>query len=165
MPTSHTSTCRMADVVRRTESPLIADLVAALRHLEHAAENPTTPDREAAHYQGNATTEQLATWVTGNADRIRAALDTITAPYRGQPELWPAGVTARFLTRIGMRGRDLADATVDIHDDQPAEDARSTARCRPCGWTKGNGLRFRTEVLAWAQEHADQCTALPNPTT
>jgi len=85
-----------------------------------------------------------------------AKTDAEPAPINQDP--WPAGVTARILTRIGLRSRDLADATVDIHDDD-----RSTARCRPCGWTKDHGLPYRAEVLAWAQDHADQCTALPNP--
>ena len=74
---------------------------------------------------------------------------------------WPAGVTARLLTRIGLRTDDPR-ATVDIHDDTTAD--RSTALCQPCGWTKNHGLTYRGQVLEWAQDHADHCTALPQPT-
>lgn len=77
---------------------------------------------------------------------------------------WPEGVTARFLTRTGIRMNHLA-ATVDIHDDdKTATHPRSRATCRPCGWTKDHGLPYRSDVLRYAQEHADQCTALPQPT-
>lgn len=75
---------------------------------------------------------------------------------------WPEGVTVRILTRVGLHLGNL-DATVDIHDDQPSRDARSTARCRPCGQDYDHGLTFRQQVLNWAQTHADQCTALPRP--
>lgn len=86
-----------------------------------------------------------------------AKADTNPTPINQAP--WPDGVTARLLTRIGMRSRDFADATVDIHDS----DARSIARCRPCGWTRDHGLPYRDQVLEQAREHAAECTALPNP--
>lgn len=76
---------------------------------------------------------------------------------------WPSGVTARLLTRAGILLRDTA-ATVDITDDPDGPNARSTARCRSCGWTKDHGLVYRAEVLKWAKEHADECIALPKPT-
>lgn len=90
-------------------------------------------------------------------DTDHTADDTITT------DPWPTGVTARFLTRVGMHSRYFINATVDIHDDPPATGARSTARCRPCGWTNDHGLSYRHEVIQRAQDHADNCTALPNP--
>lgn len=71
---------------------------------------------------------------------------------------WPEGITARFLTRGGILTGDRT-ATVDIHDTPH----RSVALCRPCGWTDDHHIDDRGKVLAAAQEHADQCTALPHP--
>lgn len=82
------------------------------------------------------------------------------APEDTGPKTWPDGVTARFLTRGAVLTRDR-NATVDIHDDH----VRSNAICRPCGWTKDHGITYRFQVLGWAQEHADQCTALAQPTS
>jgi hypothetical protein len=75
------------------------------------------------------------------------------------PEPWPAGVTARILTRGGILTNNQ-HATVDIHDTAH----RSTALCRPCGWSDDHGIDYRDKVLNTAQEHADQCTALAKPT-
>lgn len=97
----------------------------------------------------------LALAVKELADAAKADAATSARP----PAPWPADVTARFLTRYGQRYSDQ-HATVDIHDN----DTRSTARCLPCGWTKDRGLTYRSEVLAWAQDHADQCMALGQPT-
>ncbi|MFE1451987.1 hypothetical protein [Streptomyces olivaceoviridis] len=82
MTTMHTLDGQTINQVRTVESPLIAELVAAMRHLEHAAQAAGTPADEASHYSGRITTEQLGQWVLGNADRIRRALDRITAPYK-----------------------------------------------------------------------------------
>lgn len=79
-------------------------------------------------------------------------------------QAWPDGVTARILTRTGRLFNEM-NATVDIHDEPAGTNARSTARCRPCGWTKDHGLTYRHQVLEWAQQHADRCTALAQPTT
>ncbi|MFB7500054.1 hypothetical protein ACFC09_36145 [Streptomyces sp. NPDC056161] len=65
-------------------------------------------------------------------------------------------VSARILTRAASLAGNH-DATVEIHDDS----RRSTARCQSCGWSKDHGIAYRPRVLEWAQEHADQCTALP----
>jgi hypothetical protein len=81
MTASATTNCPLIKDARRIEAPLIAELAAAVLHLEYAARTASTPDEQAAFYQGRATNEQLAAWVNGNADRIRTALDTITAPY------------------------------------------------------------------------------------
>lgn len=100
-------------------------------------------------------------------DRIAIGLEALAADT--QPSIratpWPAGVTARILTRVGIRSREFADATVDITDTprDGTRDGRSTALCRPCGWSKDNGLTYRNTVLEWAREHAADCTALPNP--
>lgn len=65
-------------------------------------------------------------------------------------------VTARILTRAAeLTGN--RNATVNIQDDS----SRSTARCTTCGWTKDHGIAYRSQVVAWGQEHANQCTALP----
>jgi hypothetical protein len=78
-------------------------------------------------------------------------------------QTWPDNVTARIVTRLGIHTHNL-QATVDIHDDTPGPEARSTARCQACGRTHFEGLNYRHHVLEWAQTHADQCTALPKPT-
>jgi hypothetical protein len=74
------------------------------------------------------------------------------------PTTWPANVTARFLTRTGIHLRDL-NATVDVTDTAD----RTIATCWPCGWTSEHGTAYRHQVLDRAQQHADGCTALPNP--
>ncbi|MFF9003643.1 hypothetical protein ACF1GW_38760 [Streptomyces achromogenes] len=84
------------------------------------------------------------------------AQDTTHTP----TQAWAAGVTARLLTRAAILTGNR-NATVDIHDTPQ----RSTALCQPCGWTKDHGITYRAQVLEWAQEHADQCTALAKPTT
>ncbi|CAK7288657.1 hypothetical protein [Streptomyces misionensis] len=83
-----------------------------------------------------------------------ATRDTIPNP----TEPWPTGITARILTRAAILTGNH-HATVDIHDD-----TRSTANCTSCGWTKSHGNAYRSEVIDWAQDHANQCTALPQPT-
>ncbi|MFF7476656.1 hypothetical protein [Streptomyces sp. NPDC008092] len=86
-------------------------------------------------------------------------MPTATADTEPTTQTWPEGTTARFLTRAGILTHDL-NATVDIHD----HDDRSRATCRPCGWTKSHGLTYRDQVLEWAQQHADNCSALAQPT-
>lgn len=72
--------------VRRVESPMIAELCAAMHHVEHLVETVGTPEEEAAAYtQDGFTPEQHRSWVLGNADRLRRALDTLTAPYATPP--------------------------------------------------------------------------------
>ncbi|QLJ06836.1 hypothetical protein HZZ00_38055 (plasmid) [Streptomyces sp. NEAU-sy36] len=100
--------------------------------------------------------DTLARIATAQALNTLATRDTTPQP----TEPWPTGVTARFLTRAAiLTGNNTA--TVDIHDDT----SRSHARCTSCGWTKSNGIAYRSEVIEWAQDHATQCTALPQPTT
>lgn len=103
-----------------------------------------------------------------NAHALVAVADALTSLAQSATEdppitqtPWPDGVTARILTRVGMRSRDFINATVDITN----ADDRSTATCRPCGWTRDHGLTYRDKVLEMAREHASDCTALPNPTT
>ncbi|MDT0608839.1 hypothetical protein [Streptomyces lancefieldiae] len=65
-------------------------------------------------------------------------------------------VATRILTRAAtVTGNP--EATVDIDDGS----SRSTARCRCCRWTRGHDIPYRNQLVTWAQEHADQCTALP----
>lgn len=91
-----------------------------------------------------------------------AKADTNPTPINQQP--WPEGVTARILTRLGMRSREFADATVDIHDNpDDGLGGSSTARCRACGWDKDYVLTHRYKTLDAAREHAADCTALPKP--
>lgn len=96
-------------------------------------------------------------------NRIATASETTTDRLTTTTE-WPAGVTARLVTRIGMR---LADptATVDIttHPARGMLPARLSAACQPCGWTQDRDDNHN-KVLDKAQDHADQCTALPKPT-
>ncbi|MEV5915727.1 hypothetical protein AB0M00_43455 [Streptomyces chartreusis] len=94
-------------------------------------------------------------------DRIAAASET-TDSLAATTE-WPKGVTARLVTRIGMR-LDNPTATVDI-TTHPAHDmlpTRLSADCRPCGWTQDRDDNHN-KVLDKAQRHADNCTALPRP--
>ncbi|MBK3646432.1 hypothetical protein [Streptomyces sp. MBT33] len=66
---------------RRAETPMISELVVATLHLEHLAETAGPPADETAAHVNGITPEQQRSFVLGNADRIRAALDKITAPY------------------------------------------------------------------------------------
>lgn len=64
-------------------------------------------------------------------------------------------------TRILTRAAALTgnrNAAVDIQDDT----RRYYARCQPCGWTRDHGIEYREQLIKWAQEHANQCTALPS---
>lgn len=77
---------------------------------------------------------------------------------------WPDGVTARLVTRMGQRLSN-PEATVDIttHPGHGHLPTRLSAACRPCGWSLDRDDNHN-KVLAKAQDHADGCTALPNPT-
>ncbi|WP_086560118.1 hypothetical protein [Streptomyces africanus] len=118
------------------------------------------------HVRGHRVEESTAHSRIALALAVQALADAAAssnAPAGAEQE-WPEGVTARFLTRTGIRLNNQA-ATVDIRDDEKtATHPRSTALCRPCGWTKDHGLAYRGDVLRMAQEHANECTALPQPT-
>ena len=99
-------------------------------------------------------------------------------PQQLAPE-WPEGVIARYLT--------VGGATVDLMrtNDPAAESATpwdaTRAHCAGCGtreaesWgTRPHGTlisitgaeRFATRAVRnWAQEHAEQCRAMPRPET
>jgi hypothetical protein len=109
-------------------------------------------DLSSTHLHKADTLARIATARALNA----IAQDTTHTPTRA----WAEGVTARILTRAAILTGNR-NATVDIHDTPQ----RSTALCRPCGWTKDHAPALRHQVLEWAQEHADQCTALAQPTT
>ncbi|MGX1266938.1 hypothetical protein [Streptomyces phaeoluteigriseus] len=66
---------------RRGETPMISELVVATLRLEFLAETAGPPEDETAAHVNGITPEQQRSFVLGNADRIRAALDKITAPY------------------------------------------------------------------------------------
>lgn len=83
--------CQLVAAVRRVETPLITELVAAMFHLERLAETAGTPEQEAAAYTHDVTAEQHRSFVLGNADRIRRALETITAPYQAPAAAAPEG--------------------------------------------------------------------------
>ncbi|MYR84064.1 hypothetical protein GTY41_03670 [Streptomyces sp. SID685] len=68
-------------------------------------------------------------------------------------------ITARFLTRAASITGNY-DAVVVIEENSRTE--RSIARCVACGWTRDHGDAYRRQVVEWAQEHADQCTAVPS---
>lgn len=115
------------------------------------------------HVRGHRVDESAAHSRIALALAVQALADAAGNGTVAAEEEWPEGVTARFLTRTGIRLNNLA-ATVDIRDDdKTATHPRSTALCRPCGWTKDHGLPYRSDVLLLAQEHADSCTALPKP--
>lgn len=87
-----------------------------------------------------------------------------TAPSLTKQQPWPDGVTARIVTTMGLRLGN-PDATVDITTDpgHGMNAAAHEATCRPCGWTASRSVD-RNKVIEKAQDHADGCTALPNPT-
>ncbi|TLS45722.1 hypothetical protein FE633_13220 [Streptomyces montanus] len=66
---------------RRTETPVISELVVATLHLEHLAETADTPEDETTAHMNGITPEQQRSFVLANANRIRAALDKITASF------------------------------------------------------------------------------------
>ncbi|TVZ90459.1 hypothetical protein [Streptomyces sp. BK340] len=74
---------------RATETPMISELVVATLHLEHLAETAGPPEDETAAHLNGITPEQQRSFVLGNADRIRAALAKITAPYETPATLVP----------------------------------------------------------------------------
>lgn len=80
---------------------------------------------------------------------------TGTAATDPRNEPWPAGVTARILTRYGHT-HDALTATVDVHDND--------ATCQSCGWTSKRSI-VRNQVLEEASQHARDCMALPRPDT
>jgi hypothetical protein len=108
----------------------------------------------------------LAMALSDLAAAAKADVKPDTRDAAPQREAWPVGVTARILTRVGMRHRGPQDAAVDIIDDQSVgTNGVTTAVCRPCGWTRDNGTASRDKVLELARAHADDCTALPQPTS
>jgi hypothetical protein len=77
---------------------------------------------------------------------------------------WPEDVIARYLT--------VGGAVVDIAHDTDA----TVARCGGCGayraeewrtyasrWDRSGNGGADAEARAWAQEHAEQCRAMPRP--
>ncbi|MCC9708205.1 hypothetical protein E4N62_24870 [Streptomyces sp. MNU76] len=74
---------------RAAETPMISELVVVTLHLEHLAETAGPPEDETAAHLNGITPEQQRSFVLGNADRIRAALDKITAPYEAPTTLVP----------------------------------------------------------------------------
>jgi hypothetical protein len=66
---------------------------------------------------------------------------------------WPEGVLYRYPTVFG--------ATVDVTSQDPDT---YTATCRGCDeHTAGCWDRTLRATQAWAQEHSQQCRALPKP--
>lgn len=90
--TSHPAPVYCAHVhsVARIETHLITDLVAALRHLEDAATRAGSPAEEARACRHEVPEELFTSWVRDNAERIRAALDQLTAPYVATSSSVPA---------------------------------------------------------------------------
>ncbi|MGW0730830.1 hypothetical protein [Streptomyces mirabilis] len=66
---------------RRAGTPMISELVVATLHVEHLAETASQPEDETAAHVNGMTLEQQRSFVLGHTERIRAALDKITAPY------------------------------------------------------------------------------------
>lgn len=90
-------------------------------------------------------------------------MTTPTTPSLRTQTKWADGITARIVTHMGLL-LDNPEATVDItthHGHAPNLDTHEAA-CKPCGW---NTPRYtdRNKVLDQAQDHANVCTALPNP--
>ena len=95
--------------------------------------------------------------------RARTALtDSGVASTPSVHSLQHADVQANIARAITL---DTLAAAVAAEVDDPADVpcGRCTAVCRPCGITHDHGLAYRDDVLAWAREHADACTALPHP--
>ncbi len=73
--------CPLADRVSGTETPMVTEMVGAMFHLEGLLESVGTPEQELAAYTVPVTPEQHREYVLDAADRIRRALDQLTAPY------------------------------------------------------------------------------------
>ncbi|MFI6112673.1 MULTISPECIES: hypothetical protein [Streptomycetaceae] len=84
------ASCDHVRKVALIETPLITDLVAAMKHLEAAAARAGSPAEEARACRGQVSEEVFASWITGNAARVRAALNRITAPYEAPAGTVPA---------------------------------------------------------------------------
>jgi hypothetical protein len=70
--------CEHAAQARRADAPVIAEMAAALAHLQNAlaADSHTS----AAHYTAPGR-QLLPEWIRGNADRIRLLLDELLTQY------------------------------------------------------------------------------------
>lgn len=79
MTANPTWNCEHATRAARTEAPVIAEMAAAIAHLDKAAD--ADPQHGAAHYASRGQENQLPTWVRANADRIRATLDALVNRY------------------------------------------------------------------------------------
>ncbi|MFF8618132.1 hypothetical protein [Streptomyces sp. NPDC015350] len=80
-PQRQKSGCPHADRVSGMETPMITELVAAMFHLEGLLETVGTPDQELAAHPVPISPERHRKYVLDAADRIRRALDELTAPY------------------------------------------------------------------------------------
>ncbi|WP_331732392.1 hypothetical protein [Streptomyces sp. NBC_00989] len=110
----------------------ISELVVATLHLEHLADTADQPDDETAAHVNGITPEQQRSFVLGNADRIRAALDKITTPYEtpappAHPDPRPAEEHDRDLQPpTCCPSTDVAAAVVAAYPGSAALDAVST---------------------------------------
>ncbi|MDX3070404.1 hypothetical protein PV518_51260 [Streptomyces sp. ND04-05B] len=73
--------CALADRVAGMETPMLTEMAAATFHLERLLQSVGTPEQELAAYTVDMTAARHCDYVLGAADRIRRALDKLTAPY------------------------------------------------------------------------------------
>lgn len=89
----------------------------------------------------------------GGSDIRRVSEMERQARQQAEPEAWPEGVIARYLTVVG--------ATVDLTTDGTSRDYIDATDCTGCGWH--NGYTTTKAARYEAQVHAEKCRALPRP--
>ncbi|MFD4528417.1 hypothetical protein ACFWP7_31765 [Streptomyces sp. NPDC058470] len=73
--------CALADRIAGMETPMLTEMAAATFHLERLLQSVGTPEQELAAYTTDMTAARHCDYVLGVADRIRRAVDQLTAPY------------------------------------------------------------------------------------
>ncbi|MFI9176142.1 hypothetical protein [Streptomyces lincolnensis] len=81
LPRRPKTDCQLADRVAGMETPMLTEMAAATFHLERLVERVGTPEQELAAYRTGMTAARHCDYVLGVADRIRRAVDQLTAPY------------------------------------------------------------------------------------
>ena len=90
LPRRPKTDCQLADRVAGMETPMLTEMAAATFHLERLVERVGTPEQELAAYTADMTPARHCDYGLGTADRIRRALDTLTAPYEKPATTDPA---------------------------------------------------------------------------
>ncbi|MER0443211.1 hypothetical protein ABR738_01225 [Streptomyces sp. Edi4] len=111
--------CEHAARVVRIEAPAVAELVAALAHVEKAT--AAGPQESAAYYANRGQGHLVPEWIRTNADKIRASLDVLVARYTDPGAGLISQVSDQPRTWTDPAGGRTYDLTVDY---VPADEAR-----------------------------------------